>query len=178
MLKETIFIDFDLKIDVIENLKTTYMIARLDGMSEEEIFMGAHTDGYFQGSMDNASGIAVGLEMAEYYSRLKKSDRPRSISFFLYPDHHHGEYSVREVEEYYDWDNVAVILTLEHPSQSQLYWFNEDIMVSNAIGSFRWNVMGSDKLKSIFKRRLKENGVSIYNYMTCLLYTSPSPRDS
>ena len=166
MLKETIFIDFDLKIDVIENLKTTYMIARLDGVSEEEIFMGAHTDGYFQGSMDNASGIAVGLEMAEYYSKLKKSDRPRSISFFLYPDHHHGEYSVREVEEYYDWDNVAVILTLEHPSQSQLYWFNEDIMVSNAIGSFRWNVMGSDKLKSIFKRRLKENGVSIYNYMT------------
>lgn len=166
MLKEKIFVDFDLKIDVIENLKTTYMIARLDGMSQEEIFLGAHTDGYFQGSMDNASGIAVGLEMAEYYSKLKKSERPRSITFFLYPDHHHGEYSVREVEEYYDWDNVAVVLTLEHPSQSQLYWFNEDIMVSNAIGSFRWNVTGSKKLENIFKKRLKDNGVSIYNYMT------------
>ena len=166
MLKEKIFVDFDLKIDVIENLKTTYMIARLDGMSQEEIFLGAHTDGYFQGSMDNASGIAVGLEMAEYYSNLKKTERPRSITFFLYPDHHHGEYSVREVEEYYDWDNVAVVLTLEHPSQSQLYWFNEDIMVSNAIGSFRWNVTGSIKLENIFKKRLKDNGVSIYNYMT------------
>ena len=86
--------------------------------------------------------------------------------FFLYPDHHHGEYSVREVEDYYDWDNVAIVLTLEHPSQSQLYWFNEDIVVSNAIGSFRWNVTGSEKLEKIFKRRLKENGVSIYNYMT------------
>ena len=166
MLKEKIFVDFSLKIDVIENLKTTYMIAKLDGMSEEEIFLGAHTDGYFEGAMDNASGIAVGLEMAEYYAKLKKTERKRSIVFFLYPDHHHGEYSVREVEEYYDWDNVAIVLTLEHPSQSQLYWFNEDIVVSNAIGSFRWNVTGSQKLKNIFKERLKENGVSIYKQMT------------
>ena len=166
MLKEKIFVEFNLKIDVIENLKTTYMIARLDGASDEEIFIGAHTDGYFEGAMDNASGIAVGLEMAEYYSKIKKIDRKRGITFFLYPDHHHGEYSVREVEDYYDWDNVAIVLTLEHPSQSQLYWFNEDIVVSNAIGSFRWNVTGSEKLEKIFKRRLKENGVSIYNYMT------------
>ena len=163
MLKEKIFIEFNLKIDVIENLKTTYMIAKLDGASNEEIFIGAHTDGYFEGAMDNASGIAVGLEMAEYYSKI---DRKRGITFFLYPDHHHGEYSVREVEDYYDWDNVAIVLTLEHPSQSQLYWFNEDIVVSNAIGSFRWNVTGSEKLEKIFKRRLKENGVSIYNNMT------------
>jgi len=166
MLKEKIFVEFNLKIDVIENLKTTYMIARLDGASDEEIFIGAHTDGYFEGAMDNASGIAVGLEMAEYYSKIKKIDRKRGITFFLYPDHHHGEYSVREVEDYYDWSNVAIVLTLEHPSQSQLYWFNEDIVVSNAIGSFRWNVTGSEKLEKIFKRRLKENGVSIYNYMT------------
>ena len=166
MLKEKIFVEFNLKIDVIENLKTTYMIARLDGASDEEIFIGAHTDGYFEGAMDNASGIAVGLEMAEYYSKIKKIDRRRGITFFLYPDHHHGEYSVREVEDYYDWDNVAIVLTLEHPSQSQLYWFNEDIVVSNAIGSFRWNVTGSEKLEKIFKRRLKENGVSIYNNMT------------
>ena len=166
MLKEKIFVEFNLKIDVIENLKTTYMIAKLDGTSDEEIFIGAHTDGYFEGAMDNASGIAVGLEMAEYYSKIKKIDRRRGITFFLYPDHHHGEYSVREVEDYYDWDNVAIVLTLEHPSQSQLYWFNEDIVVSNAIGSFRWNVTGSEKLEKIFKRRLKENGVSIYNNMT------------
>ena len=166
MLKEKIFVEFNLKIDVIDNLKTTYMIAKLDGTSDEEIFIGAHTDGYFEGAMDNASGIAVGLEMAEYYSKIKKIDRRRGITFFLYPDHHHGEYSVREVEDYYDWDNVAIVLTLEHPSQSQLYWFNEDIVVSNAIGSFRWNVTGSEKLEKIFKRRLKENGVSIYNNMT------------
>ena len=166
MLKEKIFVEFNLKIDVIDNLKTTYMIAKLDGASDEEIFIGAHTDGYFEGAMDNASGIAVGLEMAEYYSKIKKIDRRRGITFFLYPDHHHGEYSVREVEDYYDWDNVAIVLTLEHPSQSQLYWFNEDIVVSNAIGSFRWNVTGSEKLEKIFKRRLKENGVSIYNNMT------------
>ena len=74
MLKEKIFVEFNLKIDVLNNLKTTYMIAKLDGLSEEEIFIGAHTDGYFAGAMDNASGIAVGLEMAEYYSKMEKLD--------------------------------------------------------------------------------------------------------
>ena len=39
-------------------------------------------------------------------------------------------------------------------------------MVSNSIGSFRWNVNGSDQLKEIFHRRLIENGVSIYTHMT------------
>ena len=59
MLKEKIFVEFNLKINVIENLKTTYMIARLDGTSDEEIFIGAHTDGYFEGAMDNALGKKV-----------------------------------------------------------------------------------------------------------------------
>ena len=68
-------------------------------------FMGAHTDGYFAGAMDNASGIAVGLEMAEYYSKMEKLDRQRTITFFLYPDHHHGEYSVRE-------KNIMIGITL------------------------------------------------------------------
>ena len=166
LVQERIFIDFEMQIDVIENLETTYMMASLDGVSKEEIFIGAHTDGFFQGAMDNASGIAVGLEMAKYFSDQKKSERPRSITFFFYPDHHHGEYSVREVEDSYNWDNVASVITLEHPSQSQLYWFNEDLMVSNSIGSFRWNVNGSEDLKKIFKSRLKENGVSIYSLMT------------
>lgn len=39
-------------------------------------------------------------------------------------------------------------------------------MVSNSIGSFRWNVNGSEDLKKIFKSRLRENGVSIYSLMT------------
>ena len=47
MLKEKIFVEFNLKIDVLDNLKTTYMIAKLDGLSNEEVFIGAHTDGYF-----------------------------------------------------------------------------------------------------------------------------------
>ena len=76
MLKEKILIDFNLKIDVIENLKTTYMIARLKGMSEEEIFLGAHTDGYFEGAMDNASGIAVGQPLCRlHYPSLLQNNR-------------------------------------------------------------------------------------------------------
>jgi len=36
--------------------------------------------------------------------------------FLLFPGHHHGEVGLKLFEKNYDWDNVDVALTLEHPS--------------------------------------------------------------
>jgi hypothetical protein len=165
MATEKVIIDFDLEIDILKNVKTSYLIARLEGASDEEIFLAGHTDGYFQGSMDNASGIAVGLEIAEYFSLKDKAGRPRSLTMFFLPDHHHGEFSRLEFDKTYNWENVAMVLTLEHTSQTQLHWYNNNLMTSNAVGSFRWHFNGSDEFKKIFKKRLKENGVSTYTHM-------------
>ncbi|MEH6548378.1 MAG: M28 family peptidase [Pseudomonadales bacterium] len=162
---EKINISFELNVDKPKNVKTASLIAVLPGASDEEIVLAAHTDGYFQGAMDNASGLASGLEIARFYAGKDISERPRTLVFFLFPDHHHGEYGLKLWESQHDWSKVAMVLTLEHPAQTQLYWYNQDLMTSNAIGAFRWHIQGSDRFHSIVLDTLRENGVSLYTQM-------------
>jgi hypothetical protein len=56
-------------------------------------------------------------------------------------------------------------LTLEHPSQTQLYWYNDDLMTSNTIGAFRWNAMGSPRFLDILNGPLRDFGASTYTVM-------------
>jgi hypothetical protein len=158
-------ISLRLDVEIRRNVKTANVFARLPGRSNEEIVLAAHTDGFFQGSMDNASGMASALEIARHHAAIPAEQRPRTLLFLLFPDHHHGEVGLRAWEQAHDWDNVAMALTLEHPSQTQLYWYNDDLMTSNAIGAFRWNAMGSEAFVDIVTGTLREFGVSLYTVM-------------
>jgi len=154
-----------LDIEIRKNVKTANVFARLPGVSKEEIVIAAHTDGFFEGAMDNGSGLASALEMARFYAAVPREKRPRTLVFLLFPDHHHGEVGMKAWEKTFNWDNVALALTLEHNSQTQLYWYNDDLMTSNAIGAFRWNALGSDRFVGIVKTTLSDFGVSIYTEM-------------
>ena len=158
-------INLQLDIDIRENIQTANVLARLPGASDEEVVIAVHTDGFFQASMDNASGMASALEIARHYAAMPQDERPRTLLFVLFPDHHHGEIGLRAWERTYDWDNVAMALTLEHPSQTQLYWYNDDLMTSNTIGAFRWNAMGSATFRDLVKGTLRDFGVSVYTVM-------------
>ncbi len=162
---ETVFIELSLDVELRRDVPTANVIARLPGASQEEIVLAAHGDGFFEGAMDNASGIASGLEIARYHAAIPRSDRPRSLVFFLFPDHHHGEVGLKLWESSHDWSRVALVLTLEHPSQTQLYWYNDDLMTSNAIGAFRWHVTGSPMLRELVLTSLRRHGVSTYRVM-------------
>ena len=162
---ETVEMRLRLDIEIRENVPTANVFARLPGASDEEVVLAAHTDGFFQASMDNASGMASALEIARHYAAIPREDRPRTLLFVLFPDHHHGEIGVRAWERTYNWANVAMVLTLEHPSQTQLYWYNDDLMTSNTIGAFRWNAMGSPRFLDILDGTLREFGVSTYTVM-------------
>lgn len=83
----------------------------------------------------------------------------------IFPDHHHGEAGLKLYEKNHKWDNVAIALTLEHPAQTQLYWYNDDLMTSNAIGAFRWNALGSEQFVKIVTDTLRNYGVSVYTEM-------------
>jgi len=162
---EKVRIRLELDIEIRKDVETANLIASLPGSSGEDIVLAAHTDGFFQGAMDNAAGLASGLEMARYYAALPRSERKRNIVFFLFPDHHHGEIGLKRWESARDWSSTAMVLTLEHPSQTQLYWYNDDLMTSNAIGAFRWHVTGSKGFRSLVTRTLRDHGVAIYTEM-------------
>ena len=53
----------------------------------------------------------------------------------------------------------------KHPSQTQLYWYNDDLMTSNTIGAFRWNVRGSPRFLGLVTDTLRDFWVAIYTVM-------------
>ena len=53
---EKVELTFRLEVEELRDLATEYTIATLPGMSDEEIVVMTHTDGYFQAATDNAAG--------------------------------------------------------------------------------------------------------------------------
>lgn len=163
---ESVRLRFRLEAEIVENLETAYTIATLPGMSDEEIVVMTHTDGYFQGATDNAAGMASALEIARFYARKPREQRPRTMRFIQFSDHHHGEVARgREdvgIDATYPWDKVALKLTMEHPSQTLLFMYNNNLAPSNAVGAFRWNALGSPAFERMVFDTLREFGVSVY----------------
>jgi len=122
----------------------------------------AHTDSFFEGAMDNASGIATLLDIARHYAALPKSSRPRTMVFVGTPDHHHGSAGLNKIRDGYDWSKVAFIVNCEHPSQTLLYIFGGDLMTSNAISARRWYANGTDVFRKLVYNTLREFNVSVY----------------
>ena len=162
---EKITFTLNLTIPPLLNVPVEYTIATLPGMSEEEINLQIHTDNYFQGATDNNSGMAAGLELARHYAALPKERRPRTLTFILFPDHHHGEVAHRMkggIDQTYDWSRVALKLTLEHPSETLLYMYNANLTATNALSAVRWNALGSVEFERMVFNQLRDFGVSVY----------------
>ena len=66
---EKVTMNLKLVVPELKDVQTEYTIATLHGMSEEQIVIMTHTDGYFQGAMDNAAGMASALELARFYAQ-------------------------------------------------------------------------------------------------------------
>ena len=155
-------LDVRLDIEEREGLKTENVYATLPGMSDEQIVVLTHTDGFFQGAMDNASGMATGIDIARHYAALPKEQRRRTLVFMALPDHHHGEAGRTLAIRTYDWSKVALILNAEHTSQTLLYMYNQDLVTSNAISARRWYVSGSPALQQLVKQSFQDFNVSVY----------------
>lgn len=160
---EKITMTLRLIVPELRNVATEYTIATLPGVSDEQIVVMTHTDGYFQAASDNAAGMASALEIARFYAQKPRSERPRTMKFIQFPDHHHGEVARgQHIDKTYPWNKVAVKLTMEHPSQTLLYMYNNDLTPTNGIGAFRWNALGSEAFEKMVFETLREFGVSVY----------------
>jgi hypothetical protein len=61
----------------------------LPGATDEYVIVMAHQDGYFDAAIDNASGLATMLNLAEHYARASKTKKPRRNILFLATAGHH-----------------------------------------------------------------------------------------
>lgn len=151
-----------LDIEERENVPSQNVYGVLPGASTEEVLVLSHTDGFFQGAMDNASGMATAVDIARHYAAKPQSQRPRTMVFVATPDHHHGETGRDLMIRTHDWSKVALVLNAEHTSQTMFYMFNADLMTANAISARRWFVSGSPALQTLVKQTFKDFNVSVY----------------
>src|SRR5262249_22860486 len=79
-----------LDVDRVPNLKSGTVWATLPGTTDERVMVVAHRDGWFEGANDNAAGVATLLGIAEYFAKVPKDQRRRTIVFLGTTGHHNS----------------------------------------------------------------------------------------
>ncbi len=70
--------------------KTYNIIGEIPGKTEEEIIIGSHHDSPFVSPVEDASGVAVVLSMAKYFSQHKHKNRQKKLKFVFTAGHFYG----------------------------------------------------------------------------------------
>jgi hypothetical protein len=150
-----------LTVDTVSGQKAANVVGVLPGVTDENIVLMAHTDGYFEGANDNASGVATFIGLAEYYAKLPKQQRRRTIQFVASPSHHGGGQGAKWMRDNMKaiFARTAVIVNPEHTSVMQTYYDATEpalssprptgLFKSNAVGASWFGVNGSDRLSAI-----------------------------
>jgi hypothetical protein len=94
----------------------------LPGQSDETIYVIAHRDGWFDAAGDNASGVATMLGLAEYFAKIPKSQRRRTMIFIGMDGHHQikpggfgREWLVANRDKFFS--KTALMINAEHPAE-------------------------------------------------------------
>lgn len=96
---------------------TSYnIVGELPGAGDDTVIIGSHHDGPWSSAVEDASGIAMVLAQAAYWSRMPRSERPHNLVFLLNCGHMAGGAGQRAfVEEHRDLlDRTVLELHLEH----------------------------------------------------------------
>jgi hypothetical protein len=139
----------------------------LPGMTDENIIVFAHHDSVFTGALDNGSGMAVMVQLAEYFSKIPKEQRRRTILFATTAGHHNGSFGTQWMHDNRAtfFAKTALIINCEHVSVVQTYPWGAGLRESDNIDARRWWIFGSSTLASIVLHDWNLFGVTIYDTM-------------
>ena len=131
-------------------LKTASVFGTLPGSTNEEIIVMAHLDAFFEGALDNGSGVAVMMGLMEHFAKVPQSQRRRSIRFIGSAGHHGGPGSgwMHEAKAT-ELANTALMINLEHVAAVRTKYWGPKLRMSTAVSPMRWWVWGSPDLMKI-----------------------------
>ena len=156
-----------LDVKMEPGLKTGTVWGTLPGQSPETVDILAHRDGWFEAGTDNASGVATMLGLAEYFSKIPKEKRRRTMVFIGSTGHHNGgNMSGTWLLDHRDevFANSALLINCEHTSTIQTYLLGEDIREANMYTGMLWYAGGPrrPKLQDIAVKAFRAAGVVTY----------------
>jgi hypothetical protein len=161
-------IRFRLAVELKTGMKTQTVFGVLPGATDENVAVMAHTDSFFEGAMDNASGVATMVALAEHYAKIPKNQRRRTMTFFTTSAHHSpsGENAgARWVHNNMKqmFSKTALLVNCEHTAQVATFLVGETLYGSNQVGARRWYVGGSDALKTIVMKDFLAYGMALFS---------------
>lgn len=162
-----------LDTQMVPNLKTALVWGTLPGATDETIYITAHRDGWFDGAGDNAGGVASLLGLAEFYSKIPREKRRRTIVFVGLDGHHNGSdggvgrrWMVDHKAELFA--KTALFINIEHPStiatQSRpRYYPGDEIAWAPTDMPLAWYAGGKSRpeLEKLVRETFKKFGVPL-----------------
>lgn len=159
----------ELTTEMRSGLRDASVWGTLPGATDEEILVIAHHDAFFEGATDNASGMSVMLGLAEYYAKVPREQRRRTMKFVTTSGHHIGSDGTKWMHDHRDTvlNKTALIINCEHVSAIQMHFdrFGPGLRRSNNMSARRWWVNGSDRLAALVLGAYKTFGVTHYEDM-------------
>ncbi len=157
-----------LDIDHTPGMKSGTVWGTLPGLTDEQVVIVAHRDGWFEGANDNAAGVATMLGIAEYFAKVPRAQRRRTIVFLGTTGHHN---STAESGAWFAshpdlFAKASLLLNCEHTGGIESG--PGTIRLSNAVGAFSWYATGQ-RLSDIVVSAMDAFGVPSFPQ------SSPSP---
>ncbi len=159
-------IKINFQVKMVPGLKTATVWGTLPGATDETIYIQAHRDGWFDAAGDNASGVAAMIALAEFYAKVPRAQRRRTMIFMGVSGHHGPNMSGQDLQKRRDelFAKTALFINSEHPSTllSQVSW--ESIRWSNTYTPQFWYAGGPSrpKLQEIAMKAFRDFGVTTY----------------
>ncbi|HIE94694.1 MAG TPA: M28 family peptidase, partial [Acidobacteria bacterium] len=148
-----------------EGLWSPSIYGTLPGTTDETIYVMAHMDGYYDAALDNASGLAVMIGLAEQFARVPDAQRRRNITFIGTAGHHVGSPNAPYLRDQGMLEKAALMLNLEHIAPTQFIAFNNELRLTNTVSPRRWWVHGSSRLLDITLDAYRTFGVTLIGEM-------------
>jgi hypothetical protein len=154
-------VKIQLDVQMVANLHSATVWGTLPGATDENIVVVAHRDGWFEGANDNASGMATMIVLAEYFAKIPRAERRRSIVFLGTTGHHNnGGQSGAWLGEHPEvFAKTAVLLNSEHTGA--VMTGQASTRQANAAAVSTW-FAGGDRLADIVVKALDAFGVPTY----------------
>ena len=151
--------------DWVGGLSSPSQYGTLPGTTDETIIITAHMDGWFDAALDNASGVAVMVALAEHFSQVPREQRRRNIIFVGTAGHHIGSPNSPYMSDRGLLENTALLLNAEHIAPVQFLGYGRELRRTAGISPRRWWVHGSDRLLELSLDAYRTFGVSLVAQM-------------
>jgi hypothetical protein len=102
-----------------EDVLTHNVVGNLPGASEEWVIVGSHHDGPWASAVEDASGVALVLAQAQYWSHVPAAERPHNLLFLVTSGHMaHGAGTASFIARHRELlQRVVLEIHLEHPAR-------------------------------------------------------------